>query len=268
VAGPRTSFELDEALRRRYDLKMDVERTPATNPVESSVESKVADNIVSPPRVKRRARWAELVYLVALSLYAALATLAHSYAYFGWDLSLARSIQSVPVPGFAILMIAVSFLGGWISWPIVVVSSLALIKMGLRKEGLVCIVGTAVGAAVNLLVKMLVGRPRPTDVLINVTRAYRHESFPSGHVVFFIEFFGFLFFLSYVLLERGRLRRIVLSVLGLLIALVGVSRVYLGAHWPSDVLGAYLAGGIWLILMIEVYRRIKERSPKPTPEIR
>jgi undecaprenyl-diphosphatase len=45
-----------------------------------------------------------------------------------------------------------------------------------------------------------------------------------------------------------------------LISVVGISRVYLGAHWPSDVVGAYLAGGIWLMLMIEVYRRIQAKS--------
>jgi undecaprenyl-diphosphatase len=79
-------------------------------------------------------------------------------------------------------------------------------------------------------------------------------------VIFFVEFFGFLFFLSYVLLERGLLRRAALGGLGLLIAVVGVSRIYLGAHWPSDVTGAYLAGGIWLMLCIEAYRRLKSRS--------
>jgi membrane-associated phospholipid phosphatase len=227
--------------------------------IESGSDSNANDIIVSPPRVARRARWAAAAFLVTLSVYAVLVVLAHRFAYFDWDLSLARSIQSISVPGFGLLMIGVSFLGGWIGWPLVIVTGLALIKKGLRAEGVVCIAGTALGGVVNLLFKMLVDRPRPTDLLVNVTRIYRHESFPSGHVVFFIEFFGFLFFLSYVLLERGLLRRILLIVLGLLIALVGVSRVYLGAHWPSDVLGAYLAGGIWLMLMIEVYLRIKAK---------
>ena len=47
---------------------------------------------------------------------------------------------------------------------------------------------------------------------------------------------------------------------GVLIALVGLSRIYLGAHWPSDVTGAYLAVAIWLMLCIEAYRRLKSRS--------
>ena len=76
--------------------------------------------------------------------------------------------------------------------------------------------------------------------------------------------FGFLFFLSYVLLKRSRLRVAALVVFGWLIALIGVSRVYLGAHWPSDTLGAYLAGGIWLVLMITVYRRLKARQAGAT----
>lgn len=231
---------------------------PDSDPIERNA-STGAEMIVSPPRVAKRAIWAAMFFLVALSSYAVLGALAHHYAYFGWDLSVARSIQSISLPGFGMLMVAVSFLGGWIAWPLVVATGLALIKKGLRTEGVVCIAGTALGEVVNLLFKLWIGRPRPTDLLVNVTRVYDHESFPSGHVVFFVEFFGYLFFLSYLLLERGPLRRAPLIVLGLLIALVGVSRVYLGAHWPSDVFGAYLAGGIWLMLIIEVYRRIKAK---------
>ena len=120
--------------------------------------------------------------------------------------------------------------------------------------------GTASGWTVNQLWKLFIARPRPSDELVQVLRVHHTQSFPSGHVVFFVEFFGFLFFLAYVLLERGALRRVSLTIFGLLIMLVGVSRVCLGAHWPSDVIGAYLAGGIWLTVMIEVYRRVKAKQ--------
>jgi undecaprenyl-diphosphatase len=125
-------------------------------------------------------------------------------------------------------------------------------------------IGVASGAGVNRLFKALVDRPRPREPLVQVAFAVAHESFPSGHVVFFIEFFGWLLFVSFVLLKTGLLRRITIGILAALIAIIGVSRVYLGAHWPSDVLGAYLAGGLWLMLMVEIYRRLKERQQRLT----
>ena len=73
-------------------------------------------------------------------------------------------------------------------------------------------------------------------------------------------FFGFLLFLCYVLLKRGPLRITSFVVLGLMIALIGPSRVYMGAHWPSDTLGAYLWGGMLLMILIEIYRRLKARQ--------
>ncbi|HSB09714.1 MAG TPA: phosphatase PAP2 family protein [Blastocatellia bacterium] len=208
-----------------------------------------------------RARWAERVFLISLCVYAVLAVLAHRYAYFEWDLAVARRIQSISIAGFRTVLESVSFLGnGWVPWLLVIVVGVVLIRIGRRVEGEVCMSMVALGWVVNRLLKLFIGRPRPTDALVNVSGTFSHESFPSGHVVFFVEFFGFLLFLAYVLLKPGLLRRVSLIVLGLPIALVGLSRVYLGAHWPSDVAGAYLAGGIWLMLSIEVYRRIKARS--------
>ena len=255
-----TSLRWMKRANRRYDLRM-ADGFRSSDTIEDNADSTDAEMIVFRPRASRRARWAEIVFLAALIVDAALAVLAHRYAYFEWDLAFAERIQSVTLPGFDALMTAVSLLGsGWLPWVLVVTAGLLLIKAGLRIEGIITLAGTGLGWPVNMLLKLLIGRPRPSDALVHVSGKFYYESFPSGHVVFFVEFFGFLVFLAYVLLKRGRLRYASLIVLGLLIILVGVSRVYLGAHWPSDVAGAYLAGSIWLMLMIEVYRRVKARS--------
>src|SRR5258706_10989701 len=191
------------------------------------------DLVVTPRRAVLSAYRGEFVFGVVLVLYAALATFAHSYAYFQWDLRLERSIQSISLPAFDTLMRLISMLGnGWVPVASVSVVTLALLAARLRIEGLICVIGVASGAEVNRLFKAWISRPRPTEPLVQVAYRVAHESFPSGHVVFFIEFFGFLFFLSCVLLKPGTVRRVTLALFGMLIALVGVSRVYLGAHWP------------------------------------
>jgi membrane-associated phospholipid phosphatase len=235
---------------------------------ESSTTSEERDGaageeiVVSPRRAALRAYRGEIVFGAALILFAALAGLAHHYAYFGWDLQLERSIQSITFPGFKTAMRSISMLGnGWVPVAAVSGTALALWFARLKIEALICVIGVALGAGVNRLFKAWISRPRPSEPLVQVAYDVAHESFPSGHVVFFIEFFGFLLFLSFVLLKVGAIRRTALALCGLLIGLVGVSRVYLGAHWPSDVVGAYLAGGMWLMLMIEVYRRLKSKQP-------
>jgi undecaprenyl-diphosphatase len=222
-------------------------------------EPEISDRLIARPRIAAvRARWAEMVFGAALAVYALLAALAYRYSYFSWDLNFARFVQSIRVTGFETLMIWTSVPGnGWVPWALVITTGAALILARLRIEGTVCLASAAFGALADRGMKALIDRPRPADSLVRVMGDFHHESFPSGHVFFFVSFFGFLFFLSYALVQKSLLRRTCYLLLGAPLVLIGLSRVFQGAHWPSDVVGAYLAGGVWLMLMIEVYRRAK-----------
>src|SRR5438093_1407736 len=79
-------------------------------------------------------------------------------------------------------------------------------------------------------------------------------SFPSGHVTQYVLFFGFSFYLAYTLLKPGPLRTALLVFTGGMVLLVGPSRVWMGQHWASDVLGGYTLGFGLLLLVIWAYR--------------
>ena len=233
-------------------IESETESTDRLEPAAS--KQRPAESVI------KRVRWAEAVLALALILDAGLAALARHYAYFEWDLNLERWIQSIHAFGFDVLMRAVSLLGdGWRPFGLVMAAGVLLFLVKLRLEGLTLLTGLGLGAVLNSVIKGIVGRPRPSRFLVQVSAGDHLESFPSGHVVFFVEFFGFIFFLSYVLIGRGPVRTGVIALCVAAVSIIGVSRVYLGAHWPSDVAGAYLSGGIWLFLMIEVYRRLKTR---------
>jgi membrane-associated phospholipid phosphatase len=77
--------------------------------------------------------------------------------------------------------------------------------------------------------------------------------------MYYLGFFGFIAFLAFSLLKPSIKRSLILAIIGMLVALVGVSRIYLGQHWASDVLGAYLLGSLTLVATIQFYRWGKTR---------
>ncbi len=196
-----------------------------------------------------------LVLLLMVIAFAVLAYGASTTAYFPIDLRLTRDLQAVNSPFFNQLMI-------WTSWPgyspqSIVLTLLiggALYFFGLRWEALVAVGGAGFVEGVNALIKFIIHRPRPVSDLVHVVNVLNSYSFPSGHVMYYTAFLGFIWFLVFTLLRKSWLRTLSLVVSGALILLVGASRVYLGQHWTSDVAGAYLLGSLVLVLMIHVYR--------------
>lgn len=213
-------------------------------------------------RAVRRLWRAQVVYAVGLAAFAVLALFAHFYSYFGWDLRVSQSLQRFNAPALLTFMRAVSYVGNtWHPYALTAVTVIALFAFNLRSEAVGLTLSAAGSGMLNGLLKMLIARPRPTTDLVNVVRSLHTQSFPSGHVTFYVCYFGFLFFAAYAMLPRGSWkRRLALALLALPVLLVGLSRVYLGAHWPSDALGAYLFGGLWLAFSLGMYRRWKARA--------
>ncbi|MBI3077735.1 MAG: phosphatase PAP2 family protein [Deltaproteobacteria bacterium] len=107
------------------------------------------------------------------------------------------------------------------------------------------------GAGLSELLKVAFQRPRPDAALALLST----DSFPSGHAMNSLILIGMTAFILTDIVERRALRVLVIAVSVVLVGLIGFSRVYLGHHWPSDVVGGYMIGGLWLALGIRLQRK-------------
>jgi len=106
----------------------------------------------------------------------------------------------------------------------------------------------------NMLIKILIHRPRPTLEEAKVFLSFNQSSFPSGHVVHYVVFFGFLLTVTIVDKNISPFWKVFIGILAaFLILTVSISRIYLGAHWATDVIGGYLFGFVYLGIMLNFY---------------
>ncbi len=185
---------------------------------------------------------------------------ARTTPYFDFDLMISHAVQSARGEALDALMRFVSGLG-FNPLSILLTGLLVayLYVIGLRWEAVMAVFASGGVTLVGVVIKDLVHRARPSPDLVNVLSPLADYSFPSGHVLHYTAFLGFLCFLLFTLAPRSWIRALGMFVCILLISLVGVSRIYLGQHWFSDVVGAYLLGSLWLALTLYLYRRGKPR---------
>ncbi len=106
----------------------------------------------------------------------------------------------------------------------------------------------------NLLLKTSINRARPAvEHLVTV----KTLSYPSGHATMAMAFYGFLIYLIFTLKMSKFLKFCLISVMILLIGSIGLSRIYLGVHYPSDIVGGFIAGFIWVMFCIMIFNLIK-----------
>jgi undecaprenyl-diphosphatase len=133
-------------------------------------------------------------------------------------------------------------------WLIVPLTIITVFLLGRKITGALLPLFSATGGWVLAeALKWLFQRPRPNENPLVPAEGF---SFPSGHALMAVVFYGAIVYLVINNLSASPLRRLATSSLALLILLIGISRVYLGVHYPSDVLAGFAAGGAWLTTCI------------------
>lgn len=186
------------------------------------------------------------------------------------DLRIVNLVQIFRTPGFNSAMLFITYLGMWQ----IVFSGMLLagIVLALRRRWLhaaVLVISVIGGEVFVWLVKELIARPRP--LLVNALAPESSFSFPSGHSFVALSFYGFLTYLVFRAAGNKLLKAVPVLAGALIVLAIGFSRIYLGVHWPSDVLASYAAGAAWLTVLItalEIRRRFGRHDGAPYVDTR
>ena len=122
-----------------------------------------------------------------------------------------------------------------------------------KKVGLLTSTNLIIITILNQALKIIVQRPRPTEYRIINEAGY---SFPSGHSMVSMAFYGFLIYLIYKNIKNKYLKISLIVVLSLLIVMIGISRIYLGVHYTSDVCAGFLVSLSYLIIYINFANKL------------
>ena len=148
-------------------------------------------------------------------------------------------------------------LGGTIC--LVSVAAILFIIIKNKKIGIAIWINLIVVAVLNIILKGILQRPRPTEYRIINESGY---SFPSGHSMVSMAFYGFIIYLAFKYIKNKYLKWGIISILGILIGLIGMSRIYLGVHYTSDVLAGFLVSISYLIIYIAIINKVLLKNNK------
>lgn len=210
------------------------------------------------PRVfGRRKLIFRIILFFSIISFAVLTLLAKYNKYFESDLTISRFVQTINFVGFDQFMLLLSLIG---NAPISVFITFATFTFFLiikkRFDAFIILLSSFGSILLSHFFKFLIDRPRPDpNLVLQLVTPETTPSFPSGHVLFYIGFFGVLLFLAYSELKMSQLRHFLIVAFGIMMFAIGVSRIYVGAHWFSDVLGSYFIGTIWLYIVVSFYKR-------------
>ncbi|MFB5192600.1 phosphatase PAP2 family protein [Alicyclobacillus fastidiosus] len=204
---------------------------------------------------KTRSLFSSVVFLLSfLATFAIFVEKLELHKLLGFDMKIIRLVQSRIDRPNTRLMKWFTFLGSPLPVSIFVAfATFVLLVKGRRREAASILVANAAGVGFNEVLKSIFRRRRPDIHRLVLERGY---SFPSGHSMGSVIFYGTI---TYFICRgiRNALLKAVTCVVGMfMVFMTGISRIYLGVHYPSDVVSGYAAGGAWLSASIKGFNAI------------
>ena len=149
------------------------------------------------------------------------------------------------------IMEFITNLGGTIC--LLLVTGVLFILIKNRKIGMSIGLNLIIVGVLNVVLKDILQRPRPTEYRIINESGY---SFPSGHSMISMAFYGFIIYLTYKYVKNKYIKWGLITLLSILIITIGISRIYLGVHYTSDVLAGFLISISYLILYTNIINKL------------
>jgi membrane-associated phospholipid phosphatase len=204
---------------------------------------------------------AERVIGAALGLFTVLFAVVRANRSAAFDLAVTLKLQERDTPTLTALMNAASWPGFPPQSRLIPPAIMAAWWLAGRRRAAAFQLAAWGGALISTTIKAAIRRPRPLPPEVRVIVApLGGTSFPSGHVLTYVGFYGFLGFLLAEHLRDGPLRNASVASLTALLALVGPSRIQQGHHWATDVVASYLLGTAYLLALVELYRLTTPRT--------
>jgi len=231
-------------------------------------------NQTKPSRAKTRlkALSARFQSLVGSILFLGLASAVSALFFFAWladevlegDAKMFDETVRLYAHGFAnesltALMLFITMLGSTLFLSFLCVSIFVIFIIKNWKRGAVLLMTTMAGAVIlNFALKVSFGRVRPDPFFDTPLPA--SYSFPSGHSLYAVCFYGVLAWLITARIQNKSLRIFIWSLAVLLALLIGLSRIYLGVHYPSDVIAGFAVAIVWILTVILIDFTLKKRK--------
>jgi len=195
-----------------------------------------------------------IILTLLIIAFTSLSVFIANHPILQFDIRASLFVQQYQADWLDKLMLAISFFGE-LPWSLLSVLVVAAIFywQKFKREGLF-MASILLSGLIILGIKNMINRPRPTTFYVRLVEVNRFQSYPSGHVLSYVLFFGFLIILMDRLETIPKITRNIVTYLSAFLMIsIAPSRIYLGAHWFTDTLGGFLLGLICLFPLCYFY---------------